>query len=192
MEEENKKEKDNEIEDYDLYENLPEVEKESWIKFHENAYKDDLKHTEKDLIEFPRWSIISGYYSMHDITKLYLGKIHNVKIVGENIHSKTLKCLSKFIQDEKEKEKVIELLKKAEISFFNVMRLEEKIIPLMLRKGKTERGKTQYYSKDFSDTTSQKSVYFFDNIVKPYVGIMEGMLIEKKSEQDEEETEDAA
>jgi len=34
--------------------------------------------------------------------------------------------LSKFIQDKKEKEKVIGLLKKAEISFFNVLQLEEK------------------------------------------------------------------
>ena len=46
----------------------------------------------------------------------------------------------------------------------------------MLRKGKTERGKTQYYSKDFSDINSQRSVYFLDNIVKPYIKIMEGML----------------
>jgi len=159
-----------------LYEDLPEVEKESWIEFHENAYKDDLKHTEKDLMEFPRWSIISGYYAMHNITKLYLGKNHNVKIVGENIHSKTLKALSKFIQNKQEKEKVIRLLKKAEISFFNILRLEEKTLPLMLRKGKTERGKTQYYSKDFSDINSQRSVYFLDNIVKPYIKIMEGML----------------
>ena len=170
-------------EEYQLYEDLPEVEKESWIKFHENAYKDDLKHAEKDLIEFPRWSIISGYYAMHNITKLYLGKIHNVKIVGEQVHSKALKALSKFIQDKKEKEKVIGLLKKAEISFFNVLQLEEKTLPLMLRKGKTERGKTQYYSKDFSDIKSKKSVYFLDNIVKPYIEIMEGMLsVEEKTE----------
>src|SRR3989344_9631959 len=171
-----KEQSNNELEEPELYENLPDVEKESWIKFHENVYKDDLKHAEKDLIEFPRWSIISGYYAMHDITKLYLGKIHNIKITGEGVHNKTLKALDKFIQDKKEKEKIIELLKKAEINFFNVIRLKEKTIPLMLRKGKSERGKTQYYSANFSDITSQKSVYFFDNIVKPYIGIMEGMI----------------
>lgn len=170
-------------EENDFYEMLPEVEKESWIKFHENAYKDDLKHAEKDIIEFPRWSIISGYYAMHDITKLYLGKIHNVKITGEEVHSKTLKALNKFIQGETEKEKIIELLKNAEINFFNVTRLQEKALPLMLRKGKTERGKTQYYSQDFSDINSQKAMYFFDKIVKPYTKIMKGMLIIKKPEQ---------
>lgn len=171
-----KKEEHKGIEEPDLYESLPEVEKESWIKFHENAYNDDLTHAEKDLIEFPRWSIISAYYAMHDVTKLYLGTIHDIKIVGRDIHSKTLKALNRFIEDKQEKEKVIELLKKAEISFFNIVRLQEKTLPLMLRKGKSERGRTQYYSKDFSDITSQKSVYFFDNIVKPYVKIMEGLL----------------
>ena len=166
----------NGTEESELYENLSEVEKESWIKFHENVYKDDLNHSEKDLMEFPRWSIISGYYAMHDITKLYLGKIHDIKITGENVHTKVIDALNKFIQDKQEKDKIIGLLNKAEISFFNVLRLQEKTLPLMLRKGKTERGKTQYYSKDFSDITSQRAVYFFDNIVKPYIEIMKGML----------------
>lgn len=176
----------NETEDSELYENLSEVEKESWIKFHENVYKDDLKHSEKDLMEFPRWSIISGYYAMHDITKLYLGKIHDIKITGENVHTKVIDALNKFIQDKQEKDKIIGLLNKAEISFFNVLRLQEKTLPLMLRKGKTERGKTQYYSKDFSDITSQRAVYFFDNIVKPYIEIMEGMIAEDKKQENNE------
>lgn len=179
-------------EESDIYEPLPEVEKESWVKFHGNVYKDDLKHAEKDLVEFPRWSIISGYYAMHDITKLYLGKIHNIKITGENVHSKTLKALNEFIHGKREKERAIELLKKAEINFFNITRLQEKIIPLMLRKGKTERGKTQYYSKDFSDITSQRSVYFFDNIVKPYIEIMEKMLLKVKEKTEKENNENAA
>lgn len=181
------KEDNDESEEPNLYERLPEVEREFWIKFHENVYKDDLKHAEKDMTEFPRWSIISGYYAMHDITKLYLGKIHNIKITGENVHSKTLEALSKFIRDKKEKEKIIELLKKAEISFFNVTRLQEKILPLMLRKGKTERGKTQYYSKDFLEIKTQRSVYFFDNIVKPYIGLMESMLSMKQEKSKEGE-----
>ncbi len=176
----------NEAEESELYENLSEVEKESWIKFHENVYQDDLKHSEKDLMEFPRWSIISGYYAMHDITKLYLGKIHDIKITGENVHTKVIDALNKFIQDKQEKDKIIGLLNKAEISFFNVLRLQEKTLPLMLRKGKTERGKTQYYSKDFSDITSQRAVYFFDNIVKPYIEIMEGMIAEDKKQENNE------
>lgn len=176
----------NGTEESELYENLSEVEKESWIKFHENVYKDDLKHSEKDLMEFPRWSIISGYYAMHDITKLYLGKIHDIKITGENVHTKVIDALNKFIQDKQEKDKIIGLLNKAEISFFNVLRLQEKTLPLMLRKGKTERGKTQYYSKDFSDITSQRAVYFFDNIVKPYIEIMEGMIAEDKKQENNE------
>lgn len=180
------KEDNSETEESNLYESLPEIEKESWIEFHKQAYEDDIKHAEKDLMEFPRWSIISAYYAMHDITKLYLGEIHNVKIVSENVHSKTLKALNEFIQDKKEKERVIGLLKKGEISFFNVLRLEEKTLPLMLRKGKTERGKTQYYSKDFSDISSQRSIYFFDKIVKPYIEIMKGMLLPVENPEDDE------
>ncbi len=174
------------------YDSLPEVEKDFWIRFHENAYKDDLKHAKKDMIEFPRWSIISGYYAMHDITKLYLGIIHNIKITGENIHSRTLEALGRFIQDKKEKERIIELLKKAEISFFNVTRLQEKTISLMLRKGRTERGKTQYYSRDFQEINSQKSVYFLDNIVRPYISTMEEMLSADHEKPEEDDHKNAA
>lgn len=158
--------------------NLETGERESWISFHEFAYKDDLKHAEKNLIGFPRWSIISGYYAMHDLAKAYIGKIHNKRIVGEKIHSKVIEALKILMQNKEEKEKLIELLERAEITFFNAMRLKEKIIPLMLRAGKEERGKAQYYSTkpDLKDFDSQRAAFFLKNIVEPFIKIMERMI----------------
>ena len=158
-------------------ENLEATERESWISFHEAAYKDDLGHTEKNIINFPRWSIISGYYAMHDIAKMYIGKIHNKKIVGERIHSKLIEALKILIQNKEEREKIIGFLEEAEITFFNAIRLKEKVVPLMLRTGRQERGKAQYYSTkpDLKDFNSQRAAFFLDNIVKPFIEIMERM-----------------
>ena len=61
-----------------------------WIKFHENIYKEDQKMANKVLTDSPRWSIIMAYYAMHNVSKLYLAKIHNIKISGEDVHAKTL------------------------------------------------------------------------------------------------------
>ena len=58
---------------------LGEKEREDWIWFHENAYKEDLKLTEELMLKSPRWSIVAGYYAMHDLTKLYLGMVKGVE-----------------------------------------------------------------------------------------------------------------
>jgi hypothetical protein len=43
-------------------------------------------------------------------------------------------------------------------------------------KGKEEREKTQYYSLDKIDINIQRASYFLNNIVLPFIKIMEGML----------------
>lgn len=53
---------------------INEFESERYINFFENSYKDNLEHSKANIIQSPRWSIISGYYAMHDITKLFLAK----------------------------------------------------------------------------------------------------------------------
>ena len=161
------------------WELLPATEKNNYIEFHELAYKEDLRHSEKNIIDFPRWSIISGYYAMHDITKLFLAEKFNIKVSSPDIHSKTLDILEQAIIDKKLKEKLLGLLREAKSTYYNVERLKERALPILLRREKQERGKSQYYTQDFNIKTNinaQKSSYFLDEIVKPYILLIWGLL----------------
>jgi hypothetical protein len=158
---------------------LPATEKENYLKFHKTAFEEDLKHSEKNILDFPRWSIISGYYCMHDLTKLFLSKRFNVKITSPEIHRKAIGALEYFIKDEKLKHHLLELLKEAKEIFFSSERLKEKVVTALLIKGKQERGKAQYYSEDYSKNfkvNSQKAEYFLENIVKPYIKLITGLM----------------
>jgi len=156
---------------------LPITEKENYTKFHRFAYKDDLKHAELTYSEFPRWSIISGYYCMHDITKLFLAEKYNIKITSPEIHAKAIDALAKCLTDKMLKDKLIELLKQAENFYYSVERLKEKTLLTLLKRGKQERGKAQYYSEDFSKhANSEKALYFIENIVRPYVNLIEELM----------------
>ncbi|MBU0535803.1 MAG: hypothetical protein KKE20_02475 [Nanoarchaeota archaeon] len=159
---------------------LGEKEREEWIYFHENAYREDLKLAEKLVIESPRWSIVTGYYAMHDLTKLYLGKIKGWKIAGEFIHSKAIESLSEALKEEPKKEMILNLIKEAEKEIDEALRIHETTVVRLLRAGKSERGKAQYYSDKkedmFNINFSKKASYFIEKIVKPYIKIMEGMI----------------
>lgn len=56
---------------------ISELELDRYTNFFENSYKDNLNHSKENLTKFPRWSIVSGYYAMHDIAKLFIAK--NIK-----------------------------------------------------------------------------------------------------------------
>lgn len=158
---------------------LSPLERENYLSFHENAYIDDLKHSEEVALKFPRWSIISGYYAMHDITKLFLAKGFAIKISSPNIHEKTISALREKIQDSSIKEKLLNLLKEAKEAYFNVERLKEKVLPELLRQGKQQRGKSQYYTESYTNSKqadSRKATYFLDTFVKPYIKIIEGLM----------------
>ncbi|MFH1212250.1 MAG: hypothetical protein V1659_04985 [Candidatus Woesearchaeota archaeon] len=154
---------------------LPATEKDNYTEFHNTAFEEDMRHAEKNILDFPRWSIISGYYSMHNLTKFFLAQEFNIKISSPEIHSKTIFALEYFIRDEKLKIRLIELLKEAKNIYYSAERLKEKTLPVLLKRGKQERGKAQYYSEDYSKqekTSPRKASYFLENIVKPYVHIL--------------------
>ena len=153
---------------------LNEVEREIWIKFHEFAYKDDLELSKKIKNTNPRWSIISGYYAMHDIAKLYLGKIHNIKILGENVHKQTIDNL-KVVLKKEESNKIFELLRSAEVE---IKEIGVEQIPYLLLSGKKERGKAQYYSVNaLTDNVeyAKKAEWFINNIVMVFIRILKEM-----------------
>lgn len=158
---------------------LPATEKENYLLFHRIAYEEDIKHAEKNVIEFPRWSIISGYYCMHDLTKLFLAAKFNIKISSPEIHAKTIDALEQFIKDETLRKKLLLLLEEAKNTFYSAERLKEKTLPVLLKRGKQERGKAQYYTEDYTQNlkaNSQKAAYFLDTIVKPYAQLIEGLM----------------
>lgn len=154
---------------------LNEIERELWIRFHEFAYRDDLDLSEKIKDSNPRWSIISGYYAMHDIAKLYLGKVHNLKIFGENVHKQTIDGLKYVLKDSEEAKRILELLRNAEKE---IKEIGAEQIPYLLISGKKERGKAQYYSINAltdNNEYTKKAEWFIENIVRVFIKILEEM-----------------
>lgn len=165
--------------------NLSEVERQIWISFHEFAYKDDLELAKKIVNQHARWSIIIGYYAMHDIAKLYLGKIHNIKISGRETHKQTIDELKKVIGNKDERERIIKLL---EIAEEEIREIQPALIPYLLLTGKKERGKAQYYSPSVMTKNLdylRRAEHFLNDIVKIFINIME-KLVEDKALQDGE------
>lgn len=156
---------------------LQKTEKARYIEFHKDAYFDDLKVADNLYIISPRWTIIAGYYAMHDVSKLYLAKQHDLKITERGVHLAVIVTLKHVLLDQEVKEKAIFLLTKAKETYdiFSTP-IKEKIIPVLLSKGKDEREKSQYYSENYEKLVLRKSMEFQEKIVKPYIELMESML----------------
>lgn len=158
---------------------LPATEKENYLAFHKNALDEDIQHAEKNMLEFPRWSIISGYYSMHNATKLFLAKKFGIKIASPDIHIKTIAALEYFIKDAAIKSKLLVLLKEAKSLYYSAERLKENTLPILLKRRKQERGRAQYYTESYTKkikVNAQKASYFLETIVKPYINIIKELM----------------
>ena len=158
---------------------LSATERETWMLFHGLAYKDDLDTAKLFLIKKPRWSIISGYYAMHNIAKFYLGKIHGIKVSGEHVHTEAVQALRSAMSETPEKERIIELLSSAE-EFSEIATYRHKAPSILLNIGRKERKKTQYYNPDFqreefSLSYAKTASYFLDSIVTPFIKMMEAL-----------------
>lgn len=144
---------------------ISELETERYINFFENSYKDNLKHSEKNIKEFPRWSIISGYYAMHDITKLFLAKKFRIKIDFE-IHATTIKVLNELIKNKE----IISLIEKGYKEFLNLANdLEE---------AKKQRVKVQYYTgtKFLKEEYEKRAIEFHTKVVLVYLEKIKELL----------------
>ena len=114
-------------------------EKKYYESFLQYTYQDNIATADFVLFKHPRWTIISAYYSMHDISKLYLARKFNIKFSNPEINS----------------------------------------LHLSLLRGKKERGKTQYYTDETIDpkVAIQKASYFLEKLSKPYIQIMEKLIL---------------
>ena len=175
---------------------ISDLELERYVNFFENSYKDNLKHSEFVIQQFPRWSImdncvtyisfnrsytdrklqnkcgisyavfyISGYYAMHDITKLFFVKKHRIK-VDFKVHVTTIALLKELIKNKE----ILNLIKTGYKEFLN--------LALDLQEAKKERIKMQYYTgtKFLEEEYKTKALYFHQEIVIKYLEKIKELL----------------
>ncbi len=146
---------------------LPEVEKHKYIEFHDKLWKDDIKVAEKLVNENPRWSIIAGYYAMHNISKMILALKFNIKISGKYVHAAVIESLKKYFREHNLADK----LKNAAMN----MTLDE--IPELLEIARRERSKAQYYSNRNTEISSKKAKEFLNEIVYPFIEVVKRYVL---------------
>lgn len=112
---------------------ISDLEISRYIDFFTNSYKDNLSHSEYVMEAYPRWSIISGYYAMHDITKLLLAKKFRLKVERE-VHATAIETLRELIKD-------TILLQLLEDGYKEFLHLASD-----LEEARDERTKVQYYT----------------------------------------------
>lgn len=144
-------------------------EKEYYLTFLRYTYLDNIKASDFLLIKYPRWSIISSYYAMHDISKLFLAEKFNLKFSSPEIHVAVIQALRELVK----RKDIINLIEEADKEYSEIISLH-----LALLQGKKERAKTQYYSNELTEpkATLQKASFFLDKIAKPYLKIVEELL----------------
>jgi hypothetical protein len=144
---------------------IGELEIERYINFFQNSYKDDLAHANENVDKFPRWSIISGYYAMHDMAKLFIAKKFRIKILKE-VHSTTIKVM-RIVGERKD------LVRLLEIGYKEFKELIEG-----LEVAKRERVKVQYYTGTpyLESLYKKRAKEFLENVVKPFIQKMERLI----------------
>lgn len=137
---------------------IRELEVERYVNFFTHSYRDNLDHCRAVLGTFPRWAIISGYYAMHDITKLLLAKQFRLKVDFE-VHSTTIKVLSALIKNKQ----IISLIKKGHKEFIYLAN--------DLAEAKKERVKVQYYTgtEFMRKQYKNRAKEFLTEVVDPYL-----------------------
>ena len=137
---------------------ISETERDRYLNFYLVSYQDNIEHSSYVLEHFPRWSIISGYYAMHDATKLLIAKGYGYKI-DEDVHSTTIAFMSELLKDDE----LIDLFQSG-YRAYQEMAGE-------LHGAREERRKAQYYTgtpfaRDYFKKRSKK---FHDEVAEPYI-----------------------
>lgn len=147
-------------------------EKEDFQNWHEESYQEDLEVAELILPHSSRWLITSGYYSMHNITKLYLA-LKNIFITDkEHVHESVINKFEECCHNsEKDLRELLKTLKFAE-SIYEKEFQDPRKIHYVLRSARSERSNSTYYSK----IESMDAKVFMRDIVKPYIKALEAMI----------------
>lgn len=135
-----------------------ETEKERYLNFFSNSYKENLqlcKHIQND---YPRWSIIAGYYAMHDLAKLFLADEFSIK-VEINFHKTVIIIFRELVKN-------IELSKMLNLGYDELIKLLNDLVI-----AKKQRTKAQYYTgTEFMKNKYKKEAQlFFNETVLPFI-----------------------
>ena len=146
---------------------IKETELSRYTDFFTESYQDNLKHSESTLSQFPRWSIISGYYAMHDISKLLIAKLYRFKL-DSNVHSTAIELLRELLKDK-------ETLRLIEAGYEEFQSLAQE-----LSDAKKERVKVQYYTGTafMREKYKKRALEFFNETVKVYTAKIKKLLEE--------------
>ncbi len=144
-----------------------ETELLRYLNFFEHSYKENFDCAEHLTETFPRWSIIAGYYAMHDVTKLFLAKRFLIK-VELKVHKTTIELMH-FISTD------AETLKLLETGYEEFLKMAND-----LADAKEERVKAQYYTgSDFmKERYREKAAQFIQEVVKPYLEKLTSLINE--------------
>lgn len=144
--------------DRGLASKIIETELPRYINFFDSTYKENLEHCKETIERFPRWSIISGYYAMHDLTKLFLAKKFMIKI-DFNVHLTTIQILKEIVKDKE----ILRLLNAGYNEFIEIAN--------DLSRARKERTKAQYYTgtEFMKEKYKGKANSFLNNTVLPYI-----------------------
>lgn len=144
---------------------ISDLEISRYVDFFANSYKDNLAHSEYVMEAYPRWSIISGYYAMHDITKLLLAKKFRLKVERE-VHATVIEALRELIKDTI----LLQLLEEGYKEFLH--------LASDLEEAKDERTKVQYYTGTpyLNAQYRKRAIEFHKNFVGVYLKKIEVLL----------------
>ncbi len=144
---------------------ISELELERYLTFFENSYRDDLEHCKANLKTFPRWAIISGYYAMHDITKLLLAKKFRIK-VDFQVHATTIAVLREVVKNRD----ISGLMERGYREFLS--------LASDLDEARRERVKVQYYTgtEFLRREYLKRAQEFYDSVVLEYLERLGGLV----------------
>lgn len=144
---------------------ISDLEVQRYLNFFENSWRDNFEHSKKNAEEFPRWSIISGYYAMHDITKLLLAKKFRLKVEFE-VHATTISLFRELVKNNE----LPALLEKGYREFL--------MLANDLEEAKKERTKAQYYTGTafLKEEYKKKAVEFLNKVVLNYLKKLRALL----------------
>ena len=151
-------------------ERLNPLERERYIKWHKENAQVDLRDAESIIYKTQKWSIIAGYYAMHNAAKYYLGNVFGIKITAPSAHDETLKVLEKTLIKSPTYKEIKKLIEKAEKEFETLVGADASTITAQYRLGKEKREKQTYYSQSF--VKREDAQKFLDEIVKPFMKII--------------------
>jgi len=150
---------------------LTKKDKENYLAWHKTRYEKDIKLAEELQEKDENWTIIIGYYAMHNITKYFLATKNIFLREKTHIHEKCIEELEKLCTTNLQNLKdTLYLLKKAKEQYDKFF--DPKQLPIVLRVAKNERSKANYYS----ERELNEAKTYLEEYVKPYLETIRGLI----------------